>query len=210
MTTLVSAASRSTVPAVAGRSLYVSPLFAATLATAILVTLDVAAYTYGGTPLCITTTAASVLSLTGWARTSHRQFAGRPVAFNLYVATVVSLAVLYAEQWSGGFSSRIVRLFPGSFPDGVGISDRAFVGVFPLAGSALLLLGALTYYHGSAFGRFAAWFTFAWGLAAALSVYVYPLFATGGARALPGIFTAPLPLAIALLGMRAMLRGERP
>src|SRR4029078_7700867 len=135
--------------------MYPSQLFAAALAVVILVTLDVAAYTYGGAPLAVATTVASALSLSGWMVTTRRRSATDPAAFNLYVATMVSLVVLYAEQWWFGFPSQLVRLFPSAFPDGVGLSEHAFVGVFPLAGSALLLLGALTYYHGSAFGRFA-------------------------------------------------------
>lgn len=188
--------------------MYPSQLFAAALAVVILITLDVAAYTYGGAPLAVATTMASALSLSGWMVTTRRRSATDPAAFNLYVATVVSLLVLYAEQWSFGFPSQLVRLFPSAFPHGVGLSEHAFVGVFPLAGSALLLLGALTYYHGSAFGRFAAWFTFAWGLVAAVVVYVYPLFGASGLSPLPGRFTAPLPLTVSLFGIRAMLRAE--
>lgn len=210
MTAMASAGSASTAPPVPKSTMYSSQLFAATLAVAMLVTLDVAAYTYGGMPLGIAMTTASALSLIGWASTTRRRPSeNHRGAFNFYIGTVVSLIVLYAEQWSRDFSSQLVRLFPGAFPDGVGLSERAFVGVFPIAGSALLVLGALTYYHGSAFGRFAAWFTFAWGAVAALAVYAFPLFAVGGAHTLPGMLTAPLPLVISLLGIRAMLGGER-
>ncbi|HEX5077100.1 MAG TPA: hypothetical protein VFW03_28075 [Gemmatimonadaceae bacterium] len=188
--------------------MYLSQLFAVSLATAILVPLDVGAYTFGGAPLAAATTTASVLALSGWVATRHRRSGSGPVAFNLYVATVVSLLVLYAEQWSRGFPSKLVRLFPGSFPHGVGLSDHAFVGAFPLAGSALLVLGALAYLQGSPIGWFAAWFTFAWGAVAALAVYVYPLFGTGGVFPLPGTFTAPLPLVASLFGIRAMLRAD--
>ena len=187
--------------------MYPSELFAATLAVVILVTLDVAAYTYAGAPLALATTTASAVSLGGWILTTRRRPASEAAAFNLYVAAVVSLIVLYAEQWYRGFPSYLVRLFPSAFPRGVGLSDHAFVGVFPLAGSALLLLGALTYHHGSAFGRFAAWFTFTWGVVAALAVYVYPLFGASGLRLLPGAFTAPLPLAVSVFGIRALVRG---
>src|SRR6266566_1047219 len=171
------------------RSMYSSQLFAAALAMVIMVTLDVGAYTYGGQPLGVTTTAASALSLIGWAVSTRRRLGDATSAFNLYIATVVSLVMLYAEQWHGGFSSRLMQLFPDDYAPGVGITDHTFVAVFPLAGSALLLIGALTYYHGTAFGRFAAWFTFAWGVLAGLSVYLYPLFA-GRMSALPGMITA--------------------
>jgi hypothetical protein len=207
MTTILSAA-RSGAEPVLGGSMYRSRLFAATLASVILVTLGVAAYTYGGAPLFVTATTASVAAFLGWLGTTYRRPASRPVALELYVATVVALMVLYGEQWYRGFSSRLMALYPGAYPPGVGITDHAFVAVFPLAGSALLLLGALTYYHGTAFGRFAAWFTFAWGAIDALAVYVYPLFAGGRMRFLPGAITAPLPLLISLLGTRALVRRE--
>jgi hypothetical protein len=188
--------------------MYSSPLFAATLAVAILITLDVAAYTYGGEPLAVATITASVISLTGWLSTGRRISSNVPAAFNFYIATVVALIALYAEQWYGGFASRLMQLFPANYPPGVGISDHAFVAVFPLAGSALLLLGALAYYHNTSFGRFAAWFTFAWGVAAALAVYGYPVVA-GRATAMPGMITAPLPLVASLLGMRTLIRSAR-
>jgi hypothetical protein len=101
-----------------------------------------------------------------------------------------------------------MHLYPGAFPPGVGITDHAFVAVFPLAGSALLVLGALTYYHGTAFGRFAAWFTFAWGAIGSLAMYVYPLLGGDSIRAFPGVISAPAPLVLSLVGVRALVRHE--
>jgi hypothetical protein len=191
-----------------GRAMHSSRLFALMSAVVLLMTLDVAAYTYGGAPLFVTAMATSVVALGGWMRTTYRRPASPPAAFNLYIATLVGLTVLYAEQWYFGFPTRLMELFPGAYPTGVGISRHAFVAVFPLAGSGLLVLGALTYYHGTAFGRFAAWLTFAWGAVGALAVYVYPMFSEGGMQALPGMITAPLPLVVSLLGMRAIARRE--
>jgi hypothetical protein len=206
--TIASVATSGIAQPMLGRSMYSSQLFAVTLAVVLLVTLDAALYTYGGAPLAMTTTTASVFSLIGWRVTNRRQSASDAVAFNTYIATVVALVVLYAEQWHGGFASRLVQLYPRAYPPGVGITDHAFVAVFPLAGSALLLIGALTYYHGTAFGRFAAWFTFAWGAVAALAVYVYPLFADRMST-VPGMLTAPLPLLVSLLGLRTLTRSAQ-
>jgi hypothetical protein len=188
--------------------MYASRLFAMTLAVVFLLTLDVGAYTYGGAPLFVTVAIASTMALVAWIGTTYRRPASRPAALDLHIATVVALLVLYSEQWYRGFSSRLMQLYPAAYPAGVGITDHAFVAVFPLAGSALLLLGALAYYHGAAFGRFAAWFTFAWGAIAALAVYVYPLFGRDGTCVMPGAFTAPLPFVISVLGMRALTRSE--
>jgi hypothetical protein len=115
---------------------------------------------------------------------------------------------LYGEQWHGDFASRLVALYPGAYPPGVGLTNHVFIAVFPLAGSALLLAGALTYYHGAAFGRFAAWLTFAWGAIYSVAVYAYPLFAYGPMTVVPGMLTAPLPFVLALLGMRTLVRRE--
>jgi hypothetical protein len=101
-----------------------------------------------------------------------------------------------------------VALYPGAYPPGVGLTNHVFIAVFPLAGSALLLAGALTYYHGTAFGRFAAWLTFAWGAIYSVAVYAYPLFAYGPMTVVPGMLTAPLPFVLALLGMRTLVRRE--
>jgi hypothetical protein len=199
---------RTDVESVLGPSMYASPLFAAMAAIVILVTLDVAAYTYGGAPLFATTVITSVVAFAAWMRTTYRRPASEPAAFSLYVATVAALMVLYGEQWSGDFSSRLVQLYPGAYPPGVGITNHAFVAVFPLAGSALLLAGALTYYHGTSFGRFAAWLAFTWGAIDALAVYLYPLLADGRMSAVPGMLTAPLAFVIAVWGIRTLVRRE--
>ena len=191
-----------------GKNMYESPLFAVTTAVVIVVTLAVAAYTYAGSPLFITVIGTAVVAFAGWMRTTFRRTSSEPAAFQLYILTVVALVALYAVQWRGDFSSRLVQLFPAAYPPGIGLTNHAFVAVFPIAGSALLLAGALTYYHGTVFGRFAAWFTFAWGAAYAASVYLYPLFADGSMRAMPGMFTAPLPLALAVRGMVTLVRRE--
>jgi hypothetical protein len=188
--------------------MYASRLFAITLAVAVVVTFGLAAYTYGGTPQFVTVAVACVVGFAFWIATTYRRPPSRPAALDLYVATLVALTVLYAEQWSRGFSSRLMQLYPAAYPTGVGLTDHAFVAVFPLAGSALLLLGGLTYYHGAPFGRFAAWFTFAWGATTALAVYLYPLFTREPAGLMPGAISAPLPLVTSLLGMRALIRRE--
>ncbi len=190
------------------RTTYASPLFAAMAAVVILVTLDVAAYVYGGTPLFITAIGTSVVALAGWLRTTYRRPPSEPAALGFYIATLVALMALYAEEWHGDLASRLVQLYPRAYPPGVGITNHAFIAVFPLAGSALLLAGALTYYHGAAFGRFAAWLTFAWGAIYAAAVYAYPLFTDGPMTAVPGMLTGPLPLVLALLGMRSLVRRE--
>lgn len=209
--TAVPAPPRVEPPAARGERLptmYASRLFAVMTAGVILVTLNLAAFTYGGTPLCAAVAGASIVAFAGWLATTFRRPETGPAAFRLSIATVVALLVLYAEQWHGGFAPRLMHLYPAAYPPGVGLTDHAFVAVFPLAGSALLLAGALAYYHGSAFGRFAAWFTFAWGAVDALAVYAYPLIAQGRPGPLPGMLTAPLPLVCAILGIRALVRHE--
>jgi hypothetical protein len=191
-----------------GASVYSSRLFAIILSAVIVVTLDVAAYVYAGAPVCFTVIVASVGAWFAWTATSSRRPACPPAAFDLYIATIVALLVMYAEQWAHDFPFWLTRVFPGDFPAGVGISNHWFVAVFPLAGSALLLLGALAYYHGTPFGRFAAWFTFAWAATTALAVYVYPLVGRASIDLLPGALTAPLPLVISLLGMHRLVRRD--
>jgi len=188
--------------------MYTSRLFALMAAVVFVVTLAVAAFIYGGTPLVLSVVIAGATALVGWMATAYRRPASRPAALDLYVAAVVALVVMYAEQWSGGFESRLRQLFPAAYANGVGVSDHAFVAVFPLGGTALLLLGALLYYHAAPFGRFAAWFTFAWAATSALGVYVDPLVAGRHAGILPGLVTAPLPLLIGVFGMRALVRRE--
>jgi hypothetical protein len=185
-----------------------SRLFAALAAVVILATADVAAYIYGGMPLFATALAASVLAMCGWLLTTFQRPPSAPAALDLYLAMVVALMVLYSEQWYRGLSGSLVPPYGVAHSEGTGISSHAFVAVFPLVGSALLIAGALTYYYGTVFGRFAAWLAFAWGACDALAVYLYPLFARGSVGAMPGAFTAILPLGVSLWGIRTLVQRE--
>jgi hypothetical protein len=80
------------------------------------------------------------------------------------------------------------------------------VAAFPLAGSALLVLGALAYYHDTECGRLAAWLTFGGGTVAALAVYVHPVLPHPATADLASRLAASLPLATSLLGMRGLAR----
>jgi hypothetical protein len=183
--------------------------FVALAATIVSVfTLTLAAYTYGGAPLGVAAALTTGLAVLTWTTTTFRRPRTAPEAFGLYIACVVALIVLYAEQWAGHFATSLMHLFPESYPPGVGITDHAFVAVFPLGGSALLLLGALAYHHRLVVGRFCAWFTFCFGAVAALGVWALPLIAGAGMRYVPGMIAAPILAAIAILGMRRLLRVE--
>jgi hypothetical protein len=191
-------------------SMDTSPLFAAVLVISVLGPLTAAAYIYGGAPVLAAVGASSVAALLGWWRSSHRPQPTRPRAFSAYIASMVVLMALYAEQWSGHFTRTLASMFPRVFPAGVGISDHAFVAVFPLAGSAAMSLGALAYARGTPIGRFAAWFTFSWSAVWAIEVYALPLLAAEPAGVLPGAWTAPLPLAVALYGIYRLLGADEP
>jgi hypothetical protein len=189
-------------------SMYGSRLVAVSLAFVLLATADCAAYTYGGSPWGAAALIASVVSLGAWLTTTLRRPPGAPAAFTLYVATLTAMLLLEAEEWYQHMPVRLMHLYPGAFPEGVGISDHAFIAVFPLAGSAVLVLGALLYFHGAVLGRFAAWLTFAWGATAGLSVYVFAIAAGGPTQYLGGMITAPLVVVLSLAGMIQLVRHE--
>lgn len=176
------------------------------LALVLAVTATVAAYVYAGAPVAIASVCTWGGALVGWLMTTFHRPLRRPAAFNLYVCMLVALMALYAEEWYWRMPSRLLRTFPRAFPAGVGISDHAFVAVFPLAGSGLLLLGALAYYSETQFGQFAAWLTFSWGCVAALAVY--PLVLAGPSGYVGGTVTAPVTLLIALVGVRRLIRAD--
>lgn len=185
-----------------------SRLVAVPFAIVLLVTVDCAAYTYGGAPWGISVTIASILAFLGWVLTTLRRPPGAPAAFCLYIGTVAALILLEAEEWRWGMPSRLMKLYPTSFPAGVGITEHAFIAVFPLSVSAFLVLGALMYYQGAAVGRFSAWLTFAWGLVGSLSVYAYLLAAGPPYRYLGGMVSAPIPLLLSAAGIFRLLRRE--
>lgn len=192
----------------ASGELYDSRLVAVTLAVALLSTADCAAYTYGGSPWGISATIASVIALTAWALTTLRRRRSAPAAFALYIGALTAMMLFEAEEWRAGMPSRLMTLFPSTFPPGVGITEHAFIAVFPLTLSALLLLGALAYHHGSIFGRFCAWLTFAWGLTASLSVYIYAAIGNQAFHYMGGMLTAPVLLLVSVAGMIRILRRE--
>lgn len=186
-----------------------SRLTALVLAFAIAITMSLAAYVYAGTPYATMALATWALAFGGWMATTFRRRGSQRIEFSLYVGTAVALMVLYSEEWYRRFPSTLMKFFPGAFPPGVGITDDAFVGVFPLAGSALIVMGALAYYRRTAFGEFAAWTVFAWGCVAALSVYFVGPAAGHPGEYVGGMLTAPIPLTVALAGIYRTVRPGR-
>jgi hypothetical protein len=89
-----------------GKNMYASPQFAAIAAVVVLVTLDVAAYVYGGTPLFVTAICTSVVAFAGWMATTYRRPPGAPAALGFYISTLVALMALYAKQWHGDRRAR--------------------------------------------------------------------------------------------------------
>lgn len=181
-------------------------LVAAVLAVTIAITVTLAAYVYAGALYAIASAATWCLALGGWLATSFRRRGDRPVAFDLYVGTLVALMLLYGEAWYERLPSTLERLFPGAFPPGVGIGEHAFVAVFPLAASGIMTLGALAYHRGTRIGELAAWTVFAWGCVAAIAVYAVYAAAPAAGRYVGGMLTAPIPLVVALIGARRLAR----
>jgi len=180
-------------------------LVAAVLAVTIAITVTLAAYVYAGRVYALASAVTWCLALGGWLATTRRR-ADRPVAFDLYVGTLVALMLLYGEAWYGRLPSTLAQLFPGAFPPGVGIGEHAFVAIFPLAASAVMTLGALAHYRRMRLGELAAWTVFAWGCVAAIGVYVAAPAAGQAERYVGGMLTAPIPLVVALAGMRRLVR----
>jgi len=156
------------------------------LAATIAVTVSLAAFIHEGTSLAVMAVVTFVIAFGGWQWTTSRHRTSTPVTFDLYIATLVALIALYAEQWHGG------------------IGGHAFIGTFPLATSAVFILGALCWWWRLSIGDFAAWTVFAWGCVDALSVYLAgPL---AGYR--PGMIAAPVVFVIALAGVVRLVRHD--
>lgn len=183
-----------------------SGLVAVVLAAAVAITVTLAAYVYAGAPYAVMAVITWCIALGGWLRTSFRHRSHTPVAFTLYIATLVALTALYAEEWYRRFPSTLMRLFPNAYPPGVGIGEHAFVAVFPLAASACMTLGALAYYRRTPIGDFAAWAVFAWGCVAAVSVYLVAPIAGRAETYVGGMIMAPVVLVVALAGATRLVR----
>lgn len=188
--------------------LYQSSLSAGVFAGIVTVILTLLAFVYGGFPLAMILASASTISIFGWRINVLSSCYDKAAAFNILVGTIVALTVFYSEQWLGNYPRVVEAMFPGYFPPGIGISRHAFVAIFPLAGNATLVLGALLYFHQLKIGHFAAWLTFGWAVAISCSVYLMPIVA-GKLQYVPGMATALLPLVLAVIGMRRLARGAR-
>lgn len=184
-----------------------SRLVAVVLAAAVAITVTLAAYVYAGAPYAVMAIATWCVALGGWLPTTFRRRSQTPVAFNRYIATLVALTALYAEEWYRRFPSTLMHLFPNAYPPGVGLGEHAFVAVFPLATSAVMTLGALAYYRRSPVGELAAWTVFAWGCVAAVSVYLVGPIAGRGESYVGGMVVAPISLIVALAGAARLVRG---
>jgi hypothetical protein len=184
-------------------------LIALVLALALAITVTLAAFVYAGAPYATMSFTAWCLALGGWLSFSRHRVRNVPVAFSLYVGTLVALMVLYSEQWYMRYPSTLMRYFPVAFPTGVGIGEHAFVAVFPLAVTAFMTLGALAYYRGTVFGDLAAWLVFAWGGVAALAIYLVGPLAGQPTGYVGGMLTAPAVLIVAAVGVVRLVRGSR-
>jgi hypothetical protein len=183
-----------------------SRLVAIVFAFAFAITVTLAAYVYAGAPYAVMAFATCCASIIGWLSIGRRQADVVPVAFNLYVGTLVALMALYAEEWYRKYPSTVMRYFPESYPAGVGVGEHAFVAIFPLTATAFMTLGALAYYRRAAVGELAAWAVFSWGCVAAVTVYALGPLAGQPNRYVGGMFTAPILLCLALLGILRLAR----
>ena len=191
-------------PGAAPDSVYTSRAVALLFAVATLITAGVAAYIYAGALICGLVALAGALSVAAWLRTSYRRPGAAAPVVGIYVATIVALIVQHTEEWLRGFPAELTRLFPRAFPPEVAFDERLFISVFPLAVVATLLLAAVALHHGLAIGEYAAWLLFTWAVVQGVAHYVYPLAAGIGPAYVPGMLTAPLPIAVGALGMRRL------
>lgn len=162
------------------------------LAVIIATTVTLAAYVSAGTAYAVMALVTWCIALVGWLATTARRPDRTPVAFDLYVATLVALMALYASVWRTG----------------AGIGAQSFIATFPLATSAVLTLGALCYWWRLAIGDFAAWTTFAWGVVAAASVFLGGPFGDRTTTHVAAMLAAAVVLVVAIAGMVRLVRGD--
>jgi hypothetical protein len=183
-------------------------LVASVLALTVTITVTLAAYVYAGAPYVTMALLTSTMALAGWLSTKRAQVADLPVAFNLLISTLVALTVLYGEEWYRHFPSTLMRYFPASYPDGVGLGEHGFVAVFPLAVAPLMTLGAFAYYRRSVLGDIAAWAVFSWACVAAVAVYVVGPLAGQSMHYVGGMIAAPVVFALGVLGIVRLARSS--
>jgi hypothetical protein len=183
-------------------------LIAVVSALAFAISVTLAAYVHAGSPYAAMALVTWLVAVAGWLLSSRYDIGAVPIAFNLYVGTLVALMALYAEEWYWQYPSTIVRYFPAAYPAGVGIGEHAFVAVFPLTATALMILGALAYYRRVALGELAAWSVFSWGCVASVAVYAVGPIAGQSQRYVGGMVAAPIVFGVALAGMLRLSRYQ--
>ncbi|MEP6992807.1 MAG: hypothetical protein ABJA80_17860 [bacterium] len=178
-------------------------------ALALTVTFTLAAFVYAGAPYAVMALVTSCVAIGGWLRFGRYQVLDAPVAFNFYIGTLVALMMLYSEEWYLHYPSTLMRYFPRGYSAGVGLSEHAFIAVFPLTVSAFMTLGALAHYRGTVLGQFSAWLVFAWGGVAAIAVYLIGPLAGQPRGYVGGMLAAPVVLIVSALGIRRLVRSSR-
>ena len=200
-------------PDLSNTTLGSSRLVAGMLLAAMLTPACVAIYVVLGAPVAVPPTIALLFAATAWLPRLHhgpvrRTIERRPV-FVLYVGTIVVLMAQYTEQWLAHLPAAVMRDFPGAYPPGVSYSERSMIAVYPLAATALFLLGAFALYRRHPVGDGAAWLLFSWSIASALTPFAYAALGHGRAHYVGGMLSAPIAAACGIEGIRRLFASSR-
>ncbi len=136
-----------------------------------------------------------------WLQTGYRQPVTRTV-LPVYILSIIALLAHGAEQRWSGYAGALQKLFPSLISSTNILSDFSFTAAFSLFGTSIFLFAAATIFYRTKIGGYAAWFLFLWCLVFPLSHFVAPLLSSNGWTYVPGMWTAPFVMALAVLGIK--------
>lgn len=174
---------------------------------AVVGTVVLAAFVYLGPIIGLLVGTTAVAAFVAWSTTTFRHPAQRRV-IPWYTTTIVVMLMHEAERFGGDYAAVVTDMIPTGFGDPVIFTEYALILTFIILPTAVYLLGIAGIFYHHPLGNYSAWWLFIWSIILPLSHFALPLFASDGYCYIPGMWTAPVPVAAGIVGIRLLLRHQ--
>lgn len=170
-----------------------------------IVTAAAAIYVEMGAAFAIPLAAAAVVALVAWLRTTYRYPGDPDLVVVLYIAGIIALIVVAAEQWHRGTPAFVMRAATDWIAPGFVFDERPHIAMFAIACPALFLLGGFSLVRGRPLGDYMAWLLFVWSLVAGAVQGTVAVTRDAGPAIATGIAAAVPLLCVGTLGVRRLI-----
>ncbi len=162
-------------------------------------TMLLAVFIYLGVVLAVLALLTTVLAVGAWLGNGYAQPISRRI-LPIHIIAVIANLLQGAEQHAGQYALVIQTLFPALIQESNRLTNENFAAVFSLTTASMFLGGAAMVFYQARVGGFVAWWLFMWSILFPVSHYLLPLFSASGFSYVPGMITAPLTMAVGVIG----------